>query len=119
MAYKYHIKQPDPDSHIADHPESGARLYAELADCPLYVHVRVLCTGIVGKRQSFRLGWVIEEKRLAKGHDFTVLPEHLLAWVTEQMAAAYPDHATATGLSADEIAELKAEQSQKRQKYQK
>lgn len=115
----YKMKTPDPDSLIAESTELGARLYAQLADVPLYVNMQLIAPGYVGKRQSFRLGWVISSGRLANSRDRFIVPDELLAWVTAEVSNLYPDHATATGLSADEVAELEAEQKTKRAKYEK
>ena len=115
----YKTIPPDPDTFVAEQKPGGARLYAYLADVPLYAHIRLICKGIIGKRESFRLGWIIEERRISNGKDKFVLPDSLLAWITARMSDAYPDHATATGLSPDEISSLKREQAEKRKKYQK
>lgn len=115
----YALKLPDPQTLIATEPKTGARLYAELAEVPLYATVRLIGKGIVGRRESFRLGWIIEDKRIANGHDAFKLPAALVEWAAAQMAEAYPDHATATGLSAEEVSALKREQAEKRKKYEK
>lgn len=115
----YHIKQPNPETFIAENEAFNARLYAELAEVPLYANVRLLAPGLIGKRVSYRLGWVIGASRIAHNRDSLLLPPELKAWITERMRETYPDHESASGLTADEIKELEAEQRQKRAKYQK
>ena len=111
----YPIKRPAPETYVAENKDYRAKLYAELADIPLYAHVRLIAEpGICGKRQSFWLGWIIRECRLAKGKDTMTLPDDLLDWIAEQMAEAYPDHATATGLTPREVHQLEKEQAEKR-----
>jgi hypothetical protein len=115
----YAAKQPDPESFIAASKAPAVRLYAELAEVPLYANMRVHAPGIVGRREWFRLGWVISERRLANGKDRFVLPKVILEWCAQQMTEAYPDHETASGLTADEVAALEREQKEKRKQYQK
>ncbi|MFO0253746.1 MAG: hypothetical protein ACK52V_06490 [Betaproteobacteria bacterium] len=113
----YPIKHPDPETFISENKEYRAKLYAELADIPLYAHVRLMAEpGLCGKRQSFWLGWIIRECRLAKGKDTQHLPDDLLEWITDRMIEAYPDHKTATGLSPAEVQQLEKEQAEKRKK---
>lgn len=111
----YAFIPPDPDTLIAE--RGTTKLYAELAECPLYVNARIIGPGILGKRFSFRLGWIIEEKRWAFGGDVFRLPAALLEWAAEAVAEVYPDLATATGCTLEEIAEIKAEQTHKREVY--
>ena len=114
MGYAY--KAPDPDTMIAE--RGSTKLYAELADCPLYVNVRLMGPGILGKRFSFRLGWVIEEQRWAHGGDKFKLPEALLKWAADEVKAVYPDLTTATGCTPEEIEEIIAEQKEKRKRFE-
>lgn len=116
----YRIKTPEPDTFIAEHT-NGARLYAELADCPLYANARVIAANDAllpgSRRRSFRLGWVIEEQRFARGKDHMGMPADFLAWVADEISAIYPDLEQATGCTPAEIEELKREQAEKRAKY--
>jgi hypothetical protein len=116
----YSIKAPHPDTFVAEAPEFDAKLYAMLADCPLYVNARII-TGrpLFNKRRSFHLGWVIEDQRPARGKDAHLLPGDLLLWVCGALAQAYPNLESATGMSPAELAELKAEQAAKRARYKK
>lgn len=112
----YRVKEPDPDSLIAQ--EGNTRLFAGLAECPLYVNCRILSPGLIGtRRESFRLGWIIEEARFSKGGDYHALPADVLAWVKAHIHAFYPDMQTATGMPVQEVAELKAEQRAKRKAF--
>jgi hypothetical protein len=113
----YVTRPPDPESFVAESKAPAARLYAELADVPLYANMRVHAPGIVGRREWFRLGWVIGGQRLANGRDAFTLPKPILEWCAAQMKIAYPDHETASGLTADEVAELEREQAEKRAKH--
>ena len=115
----YAIKRPDEESFLSQHVPTGARLYAELANCPLYVNARVMGGNLVGRRESLRLGWIIQEKRFAAGRDKFVIPAAVLEWAREHIEAAYPSVEEAAGLTAEEIDELKAEQKAKRAKYAK
>lgn len=115
----YRIKLPDPDTLLGRH-ESGAELYAELAPVPLYVHARILAPGLLGtKRASFRAGWVIEERRWARGQDASIIPAHLLAWAATLVQEAYPSVEEAAGLTRVEIDALKAEQAAKRAAHER
>lgn len=110
---------PEPETFIAQHQETGAKLYAELADVPLYANMRIIAPGLIGRRKSFRTGWIIKTQRLANSRDNVCFPSALINWLTEQMAEVYPDHETATGMTPEEVAELEAEQAEKRKKYKK
>jgi hypothetical protein len=120
---------PHPDTLLATHPETGATLYAELADCPLYVNVTLLAApgalhnythAPLGRNaRVFRLGWVIEAGRWAKNTAGAALAGPILEWAAPLVCAAYPNLESATGMSAAEIAELKAEQAAKRARYKK
>jgi len=113
----YRVKQPDPESFIAQ--QGDMQLFAELAPCPLYVNCRLLAPGLLGTRRvSFRLGWLIEEARFSKGGDYHMLPADVLAWVKAHIHAFYPDMKTATGMDRQEVAELKAEQRAKRKAFE-
>lgn len=113
MPYPY--KEPDADTLIAE--RGATKLYAELADCPLYANVRLISPGAVGKRFSFWLGWLIEQKRWAHGGDYFKLPPALLKWAAEKVAEVYPNLETATGCTPEEIKLIKVEQDLKRRKY--
>lgn len=115
---RYGFKEPDSETFIAEHGETGAKLYAELAPVPLYANARLIAGALgIGKRQSFRMGWLIGPQRIARGHDVQILPADLLAWCAARLTEVYPDHTTASGMNDDEVAELEAEQKQKRDKY--
>lgn len=114
------FQPPDPESFIARHEETGAELFAELAPVPLYVNARIIAPKLgIGRRKSFRAGWLIGPQRLARGRDVMLLPAELKAWIAEQLAYVYPDHETASGLTPEEIKELEAEQDAKRKQYRK
>jgi hypothetical protein len=120
---------PHPDTLLATHAETGAELYAELADCPLYVNVTVLAApgalldyvnAPIGRNaRVFRLGWIIEPSRWAKNTAGAALAGPILEWAAPLVRAAYPNLAAATGMNPAEIAELKAEQTAKRARYKK
>ena len=113
----FRIKEPNPESFIAE--QGTMRLYAELGACPLYVNCRLIAPGLLGtKRASFRVGWIIEDAKFAKGGDFNYLPGDALAWVKSYIHALYPDMLTATGMDAREVAELKAEVRAKRKEHE-
>lgn len=109
----YNLRMPDPDTLLAVHPD-GARLYAYLADVPLYAHVRLIAPGLVGRRSSFWLGWVIDDARWANGRDARAVPRSYLDWAAPLVRAAYPDVQSATGMSPDEIAAVKRDMTAKR-----
>lgn len=111
----YALKTPDPQDLIAT--QGNMQLYATIGDCPLYANVRLIAPGRVGKRVSFRLGWIIEEQRLANGKDKFVLQDAVLDWVDNELGKIYPDLFTATGMSVQEIADVKAEQAAKRKEH--
>ena len=116
------FKAPAPETFISEHPETGAKLYAELAEVPIYVNARLVCApGAlgVGRRRSFRVGWIIGEQRLARGADALRLAKDVTRWISTQLADVYPDHETASGLTPEEVAELEAEQKAKRNKHKK
>ena len=114
----YAFKPPSEETFLAKHPVMDARLYAELASVPLYVTVRLIAPGLVGKRQSYRFGWVIHESRWANGGaDMRLVPKAILDWMAPYVREAYPDFETATGMTADEMQELITEQAQKRAKH--
>lgn len=115
----YPIKLPDPELMIAERKDYG-KLFARTADVPLYAQVRLISSKpLIGKRQSFYLGWIIKTARLANNKDRYALPKDIIEWIAEEVNKAYPNHAESTGLSDEEIAELEAEQKQKRKKYEK
>lgn len=114
------FKAPDPDTLIAAHPTIDAKLYAELGDCPLYVNARLIAPGLLGDgRKSFHLGWVIKDARWAKGKDVRKLPPEVLEWAAPLIKDVYPDLETATGMNAEEIAEIESEQAVKRAEFNK
>lgn len=118
MGYK--PTQPDPESFIAQHNTLNIKLYAYLAACPLYATVRILAPGLIGNRRaSFWLGWVIKDGRWAKGKDAALIPIGVLEWAAPLIKERYPDLETATGMNAEEIAEIEAEQALKRAEYDK
>lgn len=117
MAYK--MNPIDEHFRIAQSKELNVRLYAQLAKIPLYVNAQLIAPGYVGKRSSFRLGWIVGAQRLANNRDRFLLPDNLVAWVAAEMAREYPDHMTASGLSDAEVLMLEQEQKEKRAKYQK
>lgn len=114
----YPIKPPDIDP-IATHPKYG-RLYACLCDVPLYCQVRLIAPApLVGKRRSFWLGWIIKGARLANNKDRFALPEDAVDWIAAAVCDAYPNHEESTGMTEEEVAELEAEQKEKRKKHEK
>lgn len=115
----YNVKMPDPETLVAEHARFG-RLYAHLAQVPLYANVRIICPGLIGtKRASFWLGWLIEEKRWAWNTDKTLLPADALAWAGERIAEIYPSVEEAAGMTRAEIDALKAEQAAKRAAHER
>ena len=120
---------PHPVTLIATHAETGAALYAELANCPLYVKITMLAApgallnyvdAPVGRNaRVFRLSWIIESARWARSYSAVVLSGPILEWAAPLVKAAYPSLEVATGMSSAEIAELKAEQAAKRARYKK
>lgn len=113
-------KRPPEDCFLGRHEPTGAELFAYLADCPLYAHARVLCdVGALAdnRRQSYWLGFVIEEQRFADNRDLYELPEDFRAWAVRLVREAYPSLAEATGLTPAEVQEIKREQRIKRLKY--
>lgn len=117
----YPIKRPDPVTFVARHAPTGAELFAELSNVPLYVKVRLLAPGLLpgSRRASFYLGWIIEERRWANQMDRYRLPEAILEWAAPLVQEAYPSVAESTGMDATEVAELIAEQKLKRAKHDK
>jgi hypothetical protein len=110
---------PPEDLLLATRPE-GVKLYAYLATCELYATVRILGPALPGsRRRSFWLGWNIEDSRWTRVPDYRALPLDMLEWAAPIVRQAYPNLEAATGMSAAEIAELKAEQQAKRARYKK
>lgn len=114
-------KAPSEETLIAIHDDTRARLYAWLADCPLYVAARVIAPdrNLTGNRRSFYLGFVIEDQRLANGQDRYNLPAGIVEWAQSELRNVYPSHAVATGMTAAEVADMKREQAAKRRIMQK
>lgn len=111
---------PDPDSLLAERKDPDAQVYAFLSNVPLYATVRIIGHVIPGKKQrSHWLSWIIEDKRWARNRSVRDIPREVLDWAAAAVAEAYPDLETATGLSPYEVAELRAEQAKKREKYKK
>lgn len=110
---------PPPDeAFLAERENPAAKVYAYLAKVPLYATVRIIGRVLPGsKARSHWLGWIIEEGRWARGFIIQTMPKDILDWAAFHVAEAYPDLETATGMTADEIATLKAEQAAKRAKY--
>lgn len=121
MPRRLKFAMPSEEVRLATYPSPVIRLYAYSAPCPLYARVRLI--GPVRadrpRKMSYWLGWVIEESRWARGQDLHLIPPAVLDWAAFHVAEAYPDLATATGMTEAEIAEVKAEQLAKRAKYQK
>ena len=115
----YNVKLPDPDALLAEHPALDVKLYAWLAKCPLYANVRLIAPGIIGRRVSFWLGWIIDRAEWTHASDMRHVPPHVLAWARPYVQEAYPSVQEASGLSAEEVAELVAEQARKRAAYKK
>ena len=111
----YNHVPPDLESKVAE--RDGMQLFAEPADIELYMNLRLSAPGIIGKRTWFRLGWVIQEKRITRGRDAALLPEFVLDWVSQTMAAEYPSLQESFGFTDAEIAALMAEQTAKREAY--
>ena len=115
----YPIKTPDIETLIAQRKGYG-KLFAQLADVPLYCQVRFISDKpLIGKRQSFWLGWIIKDARLASNKDKYALPDDIIKWISDEVFKSYPNHAESTGMSDEEVAEFEAEQKQKRKKYEK
>lgn len=112
---------PHPDTLLAERKgPPAAAVYAYLADVPLYATVRIIGRVLPDKQtRSHWLGWVVDEGRWARGSILKEMPKEILDWAAFHVAEAYPDLATATGMTEAEIAEVKAEQLAKRAKYQK
>ena len=112
MAFKR--TYPDPITLSGEH-SSGAKLYTRMADCPLYVSVRVIGPAIpYSKRRSFWLGWDIENARWTAAKDRKLLPDQFLEWAAGLILDEYPNLAEATGMNAAEIAEEKADRAKRR-----
>lgn len=112
---------PHPDLAIASIPDhGGTTLYAYMAQCMLYMTVRIISAQpIVNRRRSFWLAWDIENQKLVKPNskDMRDLPAEIKSWAVGVLSDYFPDHATATGLSPAEVAELRAEQKRKREAH--
>lgn len=109
---------PHPDLALETSTEHGATIYAYTANCPLYKTVRIISTRpLVGRRRSFWLSWDVDRQQLTNSKDSQVLPADILEWIKFVLADYFPDHATATGLSPAEVAELRAEQKRKREAH--
>ena len=115
-----HFQPPHPDTFLAEHLTLKLKVYAYLANVPLYATVRIIGRAIPERKsRSFWLGWLIEEGRWARTGTVRDLPREVLDWAALHVAEAYPDLETATGMTAEELAEVKAEQAEKRARHKK
>jgi len=118
------LNTPDPEFLIATHAETGAKLYANLAKCPLFVDVTLLfepgalhdhaALPIGPALRCIRFGWLIEKKRFARNYRAGLLADPFLAWMAEEVAATYPSVQDALGYTDAEVAVLRAEYDAKR-----
>ena len=106
--------KPRPQKLIGQHMTRIIKLFTVQAACPLYVHVHLIAPGLVGRRASFWLDWIVEPGRWAHRSDWHHLPADVLDWAAVRLKLSYPDLATSAGLTPEAAEQLRAGQLAKR-----